>query len=142
MTNNDPELQKILVKKAKSLQKNAFFFDMVNRQGVTEVTDANLDEIIQSSPLPVLVDFSADAWCRPCQVMAPVYEELSKEFVNRLLFIKINTDHNPKASGKYKIFSVPTFMMFKAGKRITQRSGASPKAKFKSWIMEVLEMLQ
>ncbi|MHA2223724.1 MAG: thioredoxin [Candidatus Hodarchaeales archaeon] len=142
MTNNDPELQKILRKKAISLQKKASFFDMVNRNGVTEVTDANIDEIIQSSPLPVLVDFSADAWCRPCQVMAPVYEELSKEFANRLLFIKINTDHNPQTSGKYKIFSVPTFMVFKSGKRITQRSGASTKVKFKSWIMEVLKMLQ
>ncbi len=59
MTDPDPELQAILKKKASSLQKNATFFDKVNRDGVTIVTDANIDEIIQLSPLPILVDFSA-----------------------------------------------------------------------------------
>ncbi|MHA2243490.1 MAG: thioredoxin family protein [Candidatus Hodarchaeales archaeon] len=141
MTDSDPELQAILNKKASSLQKNATFFDKVNRDGVTIVTDANIDEIIQLSPLPILVDFSADAWCRPCQVMGPVYEELSHEFPNRILFVKINTDNNPQAAGKYRIYSVPTFMMFNAGNRITQRTGAVPKPKFKAWIEEILHRI-
>jgi len=138
LTEFDPELQEILKKKASSLKKDASFFNEVNRKGVTHVDDSNIDKIVQSSPLPVLVDFSADAWCKPCQVMAPVYEELSKEYANKILFLKINTDHNPQASGRYRIFSVPTFIMFNSGNRLAQRAGAAPKAKFKAWIEEIL----
>ena len=142
MTDSDPELQEILRKKASSLQKRASFFDKVNRDGITNVNDVNIDEIIQMSPIPVLVDFSADSWCKPCVVMGPIYEELSHEFVNRVLFIKINTDHNPKAATRYKIFSVPTFMVFNAGKKIHQRTGATPKGKFKAWLEEILYRIQ
>ena len=142
MTDSDPELQEILRKKTLSLQKRASFFDKVNRDGVTIVNDKNIDEIIQSSPIPVLVDFSAEAWCKPCQVMGPIYEELSHEFVNRILFVKINTDHNPQAATKYRIFSVPTFMVFKAGKKFNQRTGVTPKGKFKAWLEEILNRIQ
>ncbi|MHA1976132.1 MAG: thioredoxin [Candidatus Hodarchaeales archaeon] len=138
LTEFDPELQEILKKKASSLKKDASFFNEVNQKGVTHVDDSNIDRIIQSSPLPVLVDFSADAWCKPCQVMAPVYKELSQEYTNKLVFLKINTDQNPQASGRYRIFSVPTFILFKSGNRLAQRAGAAPKAKFKSWIEEIL----
>ncbi|MFW9904064.1 MAG: thioredoxin family protein [Candidatus Thorarchaeota archaeon] len=141
MNDSDPELQEILRRKASSLQKRASFFDKVNRDGVTIVYDANIDEIIQLSPIPILVDFSADAWCKPCQVMGPIYEELSHEFVNRILFIKINTDHNPQAATKYRIFSVPTFIVFNAGKKIIQRTGATPKGKFKAWLEEILNRI-
>ncbi|MHA1206835.1 MAG: thioredoxin [Candidatus Hodarchaeales archaeon] len=138
MTDFDPELQEILQKKASSFKKEVSFFKEVNQDGVTHINDNNIDEIIQTSPLPVLVDFSADAWCRPCQIMAPVYEELSHDYAKKVVFLKINTDHNPQASGKYRIFSVPTFIMFRSGKRIAQRAGATPKVKFKTWIDETL----
>ncbi len=138
LTEFDPELQEILKKKASSLKKDASFFNEVNQNGVTHVDDSNIDRIVQSSPLPVLVDFSADAWCKPCQVMAPIYEELSREYTNKVVFLKINTDHNPQASGRYRIFSVPTFIMFKSGNRLAQRAGAAPKVKFKAWIEEII----
>jgi thioredoxin-like negative regulator of GroEL len=70
--------------------------------------------------------------------MAPVYEELSREYTNKVVFLKINTDLNPQASGRYRIFSVPTFIMFKSGNRLAQRAGAAPKAKFKAWIEEII----
>ncbi len=139
MTDFDPELQEILQKKASAIKRNAMVFNEINVDGVIHVEDSNIEKIIQASPLPVLVDFSADAWCKPCQVMAPVYEELSHEYKNKVVFLKINTDNNPQSSGKFRIFSVPTFIIFKAGKRIAQRSGASPKVKFKSWIDETLK---
>ena len=139
MSDFDPELQEILRKKASSLKKETAFFKEVNQDGVNHINDDNIDRIIQTSPLPVLVDFSADAWCKPCQVMAPIYEELSHDFAKKVIFLKINTDHNPQASGKYRIFSVPTFVMFKSGKRLAQRAGATPKVKFKAWIEETLQ---
>ena len=139
MSDFDPELQEILRKKASSFMKENAFFKEVNQDGVTHIDDDNIEKIIQTSPLPVLVDFSADAWCKPCQIMAPVYEEVSHDFAKKVLFLKINTDHNPQASGKYRIFSVPTFVMFKSGKRVAQRAGAAPKVKFKAWIEETLQ---
>jgi thioredoxin 1 len=142
MADLDPELQKILQRKAAAMKKEANFFSRVNRNGVTHVNDDNIERIIESSPIPVLVDFSADEWCRPCQVMLPIYEELSHEFADKLLFIKINTDHNPKSSGKYRIFSVPTFMIFKSGQIVAQRAGAAAKPKFKGWIEDVLERIK
>lgn len=142
MMDEDPVLANLLRQRALSMKKNAEAFVKLDPNGVNNVTDTDIDEFIRSSPLPVLVDFSADAWCRPCQVMNPVYEELSHEFANRVLFLKINTDHNPYASSKYRIFSVPTFMVFNSGDRVAQRVGASPKPRFKAWIEEVLERLQ
>lgn len=142
MSDSDPELQAILKKKAAALRENVRFFNKVNRDSFTNVTDANIDEIIRSSPLPVLVDFSADAWCRPCQVMGPVYEELSREFANKVVFLKINTDRYPEVAGIYRIFSVPTFIMFNTGNKIAQRAGATPKPKFKAWINEILHRIQ
>ena len=139
MSDFDPELQEILRKKASSFMKENAFFKEVNQDGVTHIDDDNIEKIIQTSPLPVLVDFSADAWCKPCQIMAPVYEELSHDFAKKVIFLKINTDHNPQASGKYRIFSVPTFVMFKSGKRVAQRAVAAPKGKFKAWIEETLQ---
>ena len=96
LTDLDPELQEILKKKASSLKKNVSFFNEVNQMGVTHVDDSNIDRLIQSSPLPVLVDFSADAWCRPCQVMKPIYDELSLDYLNKVLFLKINTSNVDK----------------------------------------------
>ena len=98
MVDPDPELQAILRRKASSLRTVANFYERVNHKGVTEINDTTIGDIIHSSPLPVIVYFSADAWCKPCKVMAPIYDELSKEFVNKVLFLKINTDHNPQAS--------------------------------------------
>ncbi|WP_455463963.1 thioredoxin family protein [Candidatus Hodarchaeum mangrovi] len=138
MTEPDPELQAILNKKAMTLQENATFFKKINQMGVTHVNDGNIDNIIKSSPLPVLVDFSADEWCNPCKVMAPIYETLSYEFRNKVVFLKINTDHNRYTPEGTQIFSVPTFMMFYKGKYVAHRVGAVSQAKFREWIEEVL----
>ncbi len=142
MNDPDPELQAILRRKASSLQTEAAFYERVNHNGITNITDDTIDDIIRSSPIPIIVDFSADAWCKPCKVMAPVFDELSGDFANKVLFLKINTDHNPQASTRHRIGSVPTFMMFNGGNRISQRIGTIPKMKFKAWIEEVLQKLQ
>ena len=139
--NSDPELQAILEKKIARIKAEESFFEKLDRNGINNVTDETIDAVIRSSPLPVLVDFSADAWCKPCKVMAPIYDELSQEFANKVLFLKINTDHNPRASGNYRIGSVPTFMIFNAGTKISQRIGMIPKRKFKTWIEEVLHKI-
>jgi thioredoxin len=139
--NTDPELQAILKKKAEALKRRASFFDKINPNGVTHVNDLNIDEIINNAPLPVLVDFSADAWCKPCLVLSPILEELSHEYTRRLLFLKLNTDQNQRSAQKYRIFSLPTLMIFNRGRKIAQRVGLSSKSNFKSWINEVLHQI-
>ena len=71
-------------------------------------------EVLQADKL-VLVDFWA-AWCGPCQMVAPVVEELATEYSGKVKVMKLNTDENPEIAGKYRIMGIPTLMFFKNGK--------------------------
>ena len=67
-------------------------------------------EVLQADKL-VLVDFWA-SWCGPCQVVAPVIEELAAEYQGKMKVMKLNTDENPEIAGKYRIMGIPTLMFF------------------------------
>lgn len=77
-------------------------------------TTANFEEEVLNSDKPVLVDFYAD-WCGPCKMMAPIVEELAKEYDGRLKVGKCNVDEENALSGKYRIMSIPTIMIFSGG---------------------------
>lgn len=81
---------------------------------MTIVNDSNFKEEVLDAALPVLVDFYAD-WCGPCKMMAPVVEELAKEYEGRAKFVKINVDESPETRDKYNIMSIPTFILFRNG---------------------------
>ncbi|MDB5032967.1 MAG: thioredoxin [Chlorobi bacterium] len=85
----------------------------------------SFDELINSSELPVLVDFWA-AWCGPCQALAPTIEQLAREYRGKLLVVKINVDEKQAVAGKYEIRSIPTIMIFHRGKPVMRESGALP----------------
>ena len=89
-----------------------------------EVTDATLKEMITDHRL-VVVDCWAP-WCRPCQMVAPVIEELSKDYAGRILFGILNVDENPQTSEQYEIMSIPTLLIFKCGKLRDKIIGAMP----------------
>jgi len=89
-----------------------------------ELTGKNFDEVV-SGDKPVLVDFWAP-WCRPCQMMEPVVEEVAKAQKN-VTVGKLNIDEHPEVAEKYHVMSVPTFLMFKEGKVSGQVVGAVPK---------------
>ena len=135
---HDPELQKILEKKRAAIQTKSKFFEMIETEDVTEVKDDSIEKIIQESPLPVIVDFSADDWCRPCQVVAPIYKALSLDYKGKMVFLKINTDHNQRSAGRYRIMSVPTFVIFYKTAQIIRKSGAMNKKDFAKWIESAL----
>jgi thioredoxin 1 len=100
---------------------------------VKSVTVDNFDqEVIQSSNL-VMVDFWA-TWCGPCKIVAPVVEELAKEYEGKVTFVKVNTDENQDLATKYNIRGIPTLMFFKEGNIADQVVGAVPKAQLKSKI--------
>jgi thioredoxin 1 len=89
------------------------------------LTDANFEQMIRSSRVPVLVDFWA-VWCGPCRMVAPVVEQLAQDYAGRALVGKLNVDENPGVAGKYGIMSIPTLMIFRNGQAVDRIVGAQP----------------
>jgi thioredoxin len=89
------------------------------------VTDANFDQVIADSR-PVLVDFWA-AWCGPCRMIAPAIEELARDSQGRYVVAKLNVDENKRTSGRYRIESIPTMLIFKSGQVLDRMVGLQPK---------------
>jgi len=90
-----------------------------------EVTDATFKRVIQSHPL-VVVDCWAP-WCGPCHIVAPLIEEMARDYAGRILFGKLNVDENPETAMQYQIMSIPTLLVFKDGKLVDRIVGAMPR---------------
>jgi thioredoxin 1 len=91
------------------------------------VTDADFASEVLGSDKPVLVDFWAE-WCGPCRMVAPILEEISKEYGDKLDIVKLNIDENPKVPQKYNVLQIPTLNVYKDGEVVKQIMGAKPKA--------------
>ncbi len=92
-----------------------------------ELTDANFEELAVKSDKPVVVDFWAE-WCGPCRMVAPVVEELSKDYEGRAIVGKVDVDTNNEVSAKYGIRNIPTILFLKNGEVVDKQVGAAPKA--------------
>lgn len=92
-----------------------------------QVTDASFKEEVLDSEFPVLVDFWAP-WCGPCRMVAPVVEEIAKQYEGKMKVVKVNTDENPSVASQYGIRSIPTLMIFKGGQKVDMVVGAVPKS--------------
>ena len=91
------------------------------------VTDANFDQEVLQSDVPVLVDFWAE-WCGPCRVVGPTVDALASEYQGKVKVVKLNVDDNPETASGFGIRTIPTLMVFEAGVVRETTVGAQPKA--------------
>ncbi len=91
-----------------------------------QVTDANFNDLVVNSKVPVLLDFYAD-WCGPCKVLGPIIDELASEYQGKALVAKVNTEINPLLSQQFKIKSIPTLIVIHQGNLVERFQGLIPK---------------
>jgi len=97
------------------------------------VTDASFDSEVLQSTTPVLVDYWAE-WCGPCKMIAPILEDVSKEYSGKLKVAKLNIDENQETPAKYGIRGIPTLMLFKNGNIEATKVGALSKSQLTAFI--------
>jgi len=102
-----------------------------------QVSDSSWDAQVMKEPGLVMVDFWA-VWCGPCQMVAPIIEELATEYAGKVKVMKLNTDENPEVAGRYQVMSIPTILFFKNGQPVEKLVGARPKRQFKETIDSLL----
>ena len=106
---------------------------------MSEITlnNSNFDQEVLNSEVPVLVDFWA-VWCGPCRAIAPIIEELAKEYAGKIKVGKVNVDENNELASRFNVMSIPTMKFFKNGKIVNEIIGAAPKPQFEDAIKKLL----
>ena len=97
------------------------------------VTDASFKADVLDSAVPVLVDYWAE-WCGPCKMIAPILDEVAKEYNGRMKVAKLNIDENPKTPGEFGIRGIPTLILFKGGSVEATKVGALSKSQLTAFI--------
>jgi thioredoxin 1 len=100
---------------------------------VSDINEKDFEKQVMKSNIPVVVDVWAE-WCGPCRLFAPVLEEVSKDFENKVKFVKLNADENQKLVEKYDIMSIPTTLLIEKGEIKSMNIGAVSKEAFKKWL--------
>ena len=101
--------------------------------GIVTLTTSTFDEIVASSDKPVVVDFWAE-WCGPCKMIAPILDDVSKEYTGKLKVAKLNIDDNQETPAKFGIRGIPTLMLFKNGNVEATKVGALSKSQLTAFI--------
>lgn len=100
---------------------------------ITHLSDASFEQDVLQSQIPVLVDYWAE-WCGPCKMIAPILDEIAKEYAGRLKIAKLNIDDNQQTPPKYGIRGIPTLMLFKNGNVEATKVGALSKSQLTAFI--------
>ena len=102
-------------------------------ENMIQVTDDSFDSDVLQSETPVLVDYWAE-WCGPCKMIAPILDEVSSEYTDKITIAKLDVDENQATSMKYGIRGVPTLMLFKEGSIVATHVGALTKSELTAFI--------
>jgi len=94
-----------------------------------QVTDANFQEIVMNSEIPVMVDFWAE-WCGPCRMVGPIMDQMSGEYEGKALIVKLDVDSNPGTAGQFGVRNIPTVLFIKGGEVADKQVGAVSKDKY------------
>lgn len=102
-------------------------------ENIVNVSDASFEDDVLKSEVPVLVDYWAE-WCGPCKMIAPVLEEIAKEYAGRVKVCKLNIDENSDTPPKFGIRGIPTLMLFKGGNVEATKVGALSKSQLAAFV--------
>ena len=97
------------------------------------VSEFSFDEDVKTSPLPVLVDFTA-TWCGPCKMLEPIVKQLAQEWAGKVKIVKLDVDDNSNLAMEYQVMGVPTLMLFVKGEPVQRLSGYQPKDRILIWV--------
>ena len=103
---------------------------------VAEPIDADrelFDDVLQSSPLPVLVDFWAE-WCGPCRMAAPEVKKVAAALAGRALVLKVDTESHPDLAARYNVRGIPNFVVLRNGRVVFQHAGLAPAHEMQRWL--------
>ncbi|HOB27087.1 MAG TPA: thioredoxin [Bacteroidales bacterium] len=101
------------------------------------LSESNFDEIINNSPVPVIVDFWAE-WCGPCKMIGQVLDELNNDYNDKILIGKVNVDEQGSLAMKYGIRNIPTLLFFKNGQLIDKQVGSVPRKVLEEKLKSIL----
>jgi len=108
---------------------------------VKHITKENFEEEVSKSNLPVIIDFWA-AWCGPCQMLGPIYEEVSQDYEGKLAFAKIDVESEQELASKFGVSGIPSMIILHKGKESARIVGMLPKEALKKKIDEALSQLE